>query len=86
MGIAYLDLLFPSLKGFLHIYRLHPKKGRTFRVQVGPRDPRIQIGCRVDPSIQMIPTWGPKVCKYCLHWAIWVPRDSSSELKSKFSV
>ena len=27
-----------------------------------------------DPSIQIIPTLGPKVCKYYLHWAIWIPR------------
>ena len=24
-----------------------------------------------DPGIQIIPTLGPKVCKYYLHWAIW---------------
>ena len=23
-----------------------------------------------DPSIQILPAWGPKVCKYYLHWAI----------------
>ena len=28
-----------------------------------------------DPSIQIIPTLGPKACKYYLHWAIWIPRD-----------
>ena len=28
-----------------------------------------------DPSIQIIPTLGPKVCKYYLHWAIWIPRE-----------
>ena len=27
-----------------------------------------------DPSTQIIPTLGPKVCKYYLHWAIWIPR------------
>ena len=27
-----------------------------------------------DPCIQIIPTLGPKVCKYYLHWAIWIPR------------
>ena len=27
-----------------------------------------------DPSIQIIPTCGPKVCKYYLHWAIWIRR------------
>ena len=26
-----------------------------------------------DPGTQIIPTLGPKVCKYYLHWAIWVP-------------
>ena len=30
-----------------------------------------------DPSIQIIPTLGPKVCKYYLHWAIWIPREIS---------
>ena len=27
-----------------------------------------------DPSIQIIPTLVPKVCKYYLHWAFWIPR------------
>ena len=27
-----------------------------------------------DPSIQIIPTLGPKVYKYYLHWVIWAPR------------
>ena len=27
-----------------------------------------------DPSIQIIPTLGPKVCEYYLHLAIWIPR------------
>ena len=26
-----------------------------------------------DPSIQTTPTLGPKVCKYDLHWATWIP-------------
>ena len=26
-----------------------------------------------DPSIQIIPALGPKVCKYYLHWAGWIP-------------
>ena len=25
--------------------------------------------------MQIIPTSGPNVCKYHLHWAIWIPRD-----------
>ena len=25
-----------------------------------------------DPSTQIIPTLGPKVCKYYLHWASWI--------------
>ena len=29
--------------------------------------------CR-DPSIQLIPTLGPKVSSYYLHWAIWIFR------------
>ena len=27
-----------------------------------------------DPCIQIISTLCPKVCKYYLHWAIWIPR------------
>ena len=27
-----------------------------------------------DPSMQIMPTVGPEVCKYYLHWAIWIPR------------
>ena len=30
-----------------------------------------------DPCTQIIPTLGPKVCKYYLHGAIWIPRDTS---------
>ena len=32
-----------------------------------------------DPSIQIVPTLGPKVSKYYLHWAIWISwvEDSS---------
>ena len=26
------------------------------------------------PSLQIIPTLGPKVCKCYLRWAIWIPR------------
>ena len=29
-----------------------------------------------DPSIQIIPTLGPKVCIFYLRWAIWIPRKS----------
>ena len=29
--------------------------------------------CR-DPSIHIIPTVGPRVYKYYLRWAIWIPR------------
>ena len=28
-----------------------------------------------DQSIQILPTLGPKDCKYYLHWAIWIPRE-----------
>ena len=27
-----------------------------------------------DPSIQLTPTLGPKVCKSYLHWAIWIAK------------
>ena len=30
-----------------------------------------------DPSIQIIFTLGPEVCKYRLYWAIWIPRSCS---------
>ena len=44
--------------------------GVTPRSQAqGLRNPR-------DPSIQIIPTLGPKVCKYYLHWAIWIFRGT----------
>ena len=33
------------------------------------------LGFSGDPGIQLIPTLGPKVCKYYLHWAIWIPKD-----------
>ena len=29
-----------------------------------------------DPSIQMIPTLGPKVCTHYQNWAIWIPRET----------
>ena len=28
-----------------------------------------------DPILQIIPTLGPRVCKYYLHWAIWIPGE-----------
>ena len=30
-----------------------------------------------DPCTQILLTLDPKVCKYYLHWAIWIPRDRS---------
>ena len=44
----------------------NPKNGRLELPQI-PRDPCTQI----------FPTLGPKVCKYYLHWAIWIPRECS---------
>ena len=39
-----------------------------------------------DPSIQIIPTLGPKVCKYYLHWAFWIPRvGEKQELESEYA-
>ena len=38
-----------------------------------PVSPVLLILIPRDPSIQIIPTLGPKVCKYYLHWAIWIP-------------
>ena len=37
-----------------------------------------------DPSIQILPTLGPKVCKYYPHWAIWSPRLSIPDTKWRF--
>ena len=34
-----------------------------------------------DPSIQILPTLGPKLCKYYLHWATWIPRETSQHLR-----
>ena len=33
-----------------------------------------------DPCTQILPTLGPKVCKYYLHWAIWIPREYQNNL------
>ena len=30
-------------------------------------------GPSTDPSVQILPTLGLKVCKDYLHWAIWIP-------------
>ena len=48
----------------------------TFGVQVNPKlkAPLKMRAFSRDPSIQIIPTLGPKVCKYYLHWAIRIPR------------
>ena len=27
------------------------------------------------PNAQIIPALGPKVCRYYLHWAMWIPRE-----------
>ena len=37
-----------------------------------------------DPSTQIIPTLGLKVCRHCLHWAIWIPRVL--KLQTRFTV
>ena len=34
---------------------------------------RVIQGLCIDPSIQIIPTLGPKVSDYYLHWPIWIP-------------
>ena len=31
-----------------------------------------------DPCTQILPTLGPNVCKYYLHWAIWILRAKAS--------
>ena len=38
----------------------------------------VMWGLYWDPSIPIIPTLGPKICKYYLHWAIWTPRECIS--------
>ena len=42
-----------------------------------PSDPGFsnRFPCPGAASIEIIPTLGPKVCKYDLLWAIWSPRD-----------
>ena len=35
-----------------------------------------------DPIMQIIPTVGPKVCKYYQHWAVWIPRVPTDSLKA----
>ena len=35
-----------------------------------------------DPSIQIIPTLGPKACRYCLQWAIWDPWGSGTDVEA----
>ena len=49
--------------------------------KVKRRDRHCSVDCkgiRRDPSTQILPTLGPKVCKYYLHWAIWIPRVFSA--------
>ena len=41
------------------------------RILQGPKKDHRLPG---DPSIQIIPTLGPKVHDYHLHWATWIPR------------
>ena len=36
-------------------------------------DTGVMKGLYWDPSMQLIPMLGIKVCKYNPHWAIWVP-------------
>ena len=40
---------------------------------------RCVLCCPRDPSIQVIPTLGSKVCNYYLHWAVWIPRVGKAE-------
>ena len=37
-------------------------------------DAGVMKGLYRDPSTHIVPTLGPKVCIYHLHWAIWIPR------------
>ena len=44
-----------------------------------PLNPKLKAPLKIrafsgDPSMQIIPTLGPKVCKSYLHWAIRIPR------------
>ena len=34
----------------------------------------LPLGIKVYVYIQIIATWGPKVCNYNLHWTIWIFR------------
>ena len=38
-----------------------------------PNLPNSKSNDLTDPIIRIILTLGPKVCKYYLHWAIWIP-------------
>ena len=42
-----------------------------------PRPSKLWLGCPIPrvPSMQIIPTLGPKVYKYDLLWAVWSPRE-----------
>ena len=39
-----------------------------------------------DPCTQILPALGPKVCKYYLHWAIWIPRGILVPLVPEFFI
>ena len=62
-------------KGVWPFVRLGPASARDLK------DSRIPLGIQVLPSIQIVPTLDPKVCKYYLHWAIWIPSSIVGKLE-----
>ena len=46
----------------------------------------IMKGLYRDPSIQIVPTSGPKVCKCYLRWAIWISRERFVPRGSTYSI
>ena len=49
--------------------------------QKEPLNFQVRAGLGRDPSIEIIYTLGPKVCKSCLHFAIWIPRVTGAASK-----
>ena len=53
----------------------------TYAKYWAPSTLKRKLNHSLGPCTQIIPTLGPKVCKYYLHWAIWIPRDFYSGLR-----
>ena len=55
-------------RGYIGIMEGQMEKRRENEMNIG-----VIEGLYKDPSIQIIPTLGPKGCDYYLHWATWIP-------------